>query len=370
MHPDEAALLKAVCAAPDDDLPRLVYADWLDEHDRPHRAEFIRCQIELAKLKRDSKRRRRLAFRCRELLDTAKDQLHNLPETITPEPWYFRRGFVEALEIDDTDLETDAAAAFRTVPVRRLRVTHDLEIDHLKLVPTGNSLTAIDLIGGTIVDADLISLSRMKRFPHLTELGLMCCELDDEAARVLCDRPFFQNLTALRVGGNPFTDAGRQLLRDHFGDRVSFTCERDPDYLYTFDKDESRLSVGFGRDHTQLLLLAGGERERLAVFDHAGNLIRFEEREGTNDGSCDAESKWLAKYGGEQATIRVKRFKFPNGIGIEDFNWWAEELEDSTSMERARYHDMVGGWLDEGQFRWTWVNDDMWLDRSGEVTDS
>ena len=47
---DEAAFLAAVRAAPDDDLPRLVYADWLDEHGEADRAEFIRVQCELAGL--------------------------------------------------------------------------------------------------------------------------------------------------------------------------------------------------------------------------------------------------------------------------------------------------------------------------------
>lgn len=32
-------------AAPNDDLPRLIYADWLDEHGEPERAEFIRAMI-------------------------------------------------------------------------------------------------------------------------------------------------------------------------------------------------------------------------------------------------------------------------------------------------------------------------------------
>jgi uncharacterized protein (TIGR02996 family) len=31
---DDAALLAAICAEPDDDTPRLAYADWLDEQDR------------------------------------------------------------------------------------------------------------------------------------------------------------------------------------------------------------------------------------------------------------------------------------------------------------------------------------------------
>jgi len=52
MHPDEAALFAAICDAPDDDAPRLIYADWLDEHGDPERAEFIRIQCRLAEFQR------------------------------------------------------------------------------------------------------------------------------------------------------------------------------------------------------------------------------------------------------------------------------------------------------------------------------
>ena len=52
---DEAALLRAIAAHPDEDTPRLAYADWLDEHGNPtNRAAFIRGQIELSRLKDDS----------------------------------------------------------------------------------------------------------------------------------------------------------------------------------------------------------------------------------------------------------------------------------------------------------------------------
>ena len=43
---EEAALLRAVLGRPDDDVPRLVLADWLDEHGQPERAEFVRVQCE------------------------------------------------------------------------------------------------------------------------------------------------------------------------------------------------------------------------------------------------------------------------------------------------------------------------------------
>ncbi len=47
---DRAALLTAICATPDDDTARLVYADWLDEHGEAKRAAHIRAQIESHRL--------------------------------------------------------------------------------------------------------------------------------------------------------------------------------------------------------------------------------------------------------------------------------------------------------------------------------
>ena len=39
---DRNAFYQAIWAAPDDDLPRMVFADWLDEHDDPDAAAFLR----------------------------------------------------------------------------------------------------------------------------------------------------------------------------------------------------------------------------------------------------------------------------------------------------------------------------------------
>ncbi len=45
---ESEALLQAIIENPDADLPRLVYADWIEEHGSDsERAEFIRVQIEL-----------------------------------------------------------------------------------------------------------------------------------------------------------------------------------------------------------------------------------------------------------------------------------------------------------------------------------
>lgn len=45
-----APFIRAILNSPDDDLPRLVFADWLDEHGDPARAEFIRLQIEFSRI--------------------------------------------------------------------------------------------------------------------------------------------------------------------------------------------------------------------------------------------------------------------------------------------------------------------------------
>lgn len=47
---DHDAFLRTICENPLDDAPRLIYADWLEERGEGERAEFIRCQIELARM--------------------------------------------------------------------------------------------------------------------------------------------------------------------------------------------------------------------------------------------------------------------------------------------------------------------------------
>src|SRR3954452_6679514 len=46
---DHDALVRAVCAHPDDDTPRLIYADFIEEHGEADRAAFVRAQVELAR---------------------------------------------------------------------------------------------------------------------------------------------------------------------------------------------------------------------------------------------------------------------------------------------------------------------------------
>ena len=56
LDPQEAAFLRGVSEDPDDDAPRLIFADWLDEHGRADKAAFVRLEVELSRLPQSSER--------------------------------------------------------------------------------------------------------------------------------------------------------------------------------------------------------------------------------------------------------------------------------------------------------------------------
>jgi uncharacterized protein (TIGR02996 family) len=64
----ERGFWHSILEAWEDDTPRLIYADWLDDHDRAERAEIIRAQCAAARLPKDDPRRTELDQRARDLL--------------------------------------------------------------------------------------------------------------------------------------------------------------------------------------------------------------------------------------------------------------------------------------------------------------
>ncbi|MEO2091899.1 MAG: TIGR02996 domain-containing protein [Gemmataceae bacterium] len=85
---DRQALLKAILAAPDDDLPRLVFADWLEENGTSDadaaRAEFIRLGcLSKAKLKITSAETKWIDANWRRLLPSV---IAAAPKRVKPQP--------------------------------------------------------------------------------------------------------------------------------------------------------------------------------------------------------------------------------------------------------------------------------------------
>src|SRR5262249_2208085 len=100
---EEGAFFRAVIEAPDDDPPRLVYADWLDDRAWPGdvaRAEFIRLSVRLSRTEGlPPEERATLARRESDLLQSHREKwLQHLPLYI--DEAVFVRGFVERIRIN------------------------------------------------------------------------------------------------------------------------------------------------------------------------------------------------------------------------------------------------------------------------------
>jgi uncharacterized protein (TIGR02996 family) len=148
----EQAFLADICANPDDDTPRLVFADWLTERDGlgdSMRAEFIRVQCRLAAL--DAVRPLitlpsqldrfvnvyALLQRERQLLSQVRDCCHeewcSWAEAVGQLPlwwhaWEFRRGFVECITLKAADWCRYAERLLATQPIREITLTTRLQI--------------------------------------------------------------------------------------------------------------------------------------------------------------------------------------------------------------------------------------------------
>src|SRR5262249_3701076 len=118
------AFLQDILARPDDDAPRLIYADWLEDNGDPQRAQFIRLQIELANLPMKDPQRKTLEERERTLLDrhgSAWRAATAIPAKFTLAE--FTRGFVEAVAAPSAEaFVRSAEQLFAAAPIRVVRI--------------------------------------------------------------------------------------------------------------------------------------------------------------------------------------------------------------------------------------------------------
>jgi uncharacterized protein (TIGR02996 family) len=124
---DRDALLRAICTDPDDDTPRLVFADWLQEHGDEDRAEFVRAQVRHAALLRNAAPdANNLAGRARGHWERHKREwLAELPR-VAGVTWHdaFFRGMVECATVSsDAVLVRNAATVFGQ-PLRHLVIDY------------------------------------------------------------------------------------------------------------------------------------------------------------------------------------------------------------------------------------------------------
>lgn len=123
--PGYEPFLRAICAEPDDDTVRLVYADWLQENGQPERAEFIRLQIAFEGRRAAPPRNRVLFARYRAACRTASRWRNELPRIVGVRwPGEFRRGFAHEIAVSDANqLVRNREAVFGAAPIDTMSIT-------------------------------------------------------------------------------------------------------------------------------------------------------------------------------------------------------------------------------------------------------
>lgn len=237
----EKAFLADVAEHPDDDAPRLVYADWLQDNGDPDRAEFIRVQVELARrrLTGGAERRKELKKRQKALFgEHGKRWASALGKWCGADLVYWRRGFPDAANVSG-DLTAVAAElpGILTAPITNLNVTlMSVRRGEGKALAAHSGLARLRRLwmyssGATLDRApgaapceremaallrsehltNLASLSAIQlcvgesglkaliELPRLHELHLYASGVGEEPARAICGSPLAARLTELRL---------------------------------------------------------------------------------------------------------------------------------------------------------------------------
>jgi uncharacterized protein (TIGR02996 family) len=233
---EEKAFMDEIAASPDDDAPRLVFADWLEERGDP-RAELIRLQCEMPKLE-DYKARRALQVRVDELLK------ENYPRWSRPLRQYvgklgFRRGMPEHVSGKVAQFMKNAERIFEVPTIRSAKLNtlkpvlddfvkcSDLSkltrlslnscnigaarMETLASCPYLEQLIWFDLGNNAIGPRGMKALTAMS-LPNLRWLGLDGGRLGLRGAELLAGWPLLEQLTGLGLIGNDFDDASYAAL--------------------------------------------------------------------------------------------------------------------------------------------------------------
>src|SRR5262249_47580355 len=155
--PHERAFLDDVVAHPEDDGPRLVFADWLDDHAQPHRAEFIRLQCRLASMDEYDPERLPLEQREADLLAVrGAGGPPPVPTWAQVNPYAFRRGFLDRISVTATDLLKRGAGLFAVAPVTDLQICNVRDkMPQVAASPLLGRLIALDFDDRDLSAADL-----------------------------------------------------------------------------------------------------------------------------------------------------------------------------------------------------------------------
>jgi uncharacterized protein (TIGR02996 family) len=198
---DADRFLATIIATPDDDAPRLVFADWLEEHGDADRAEFIRLQIAVSREPSAEPRRR-----ADELLAANRSRwmIPGIPGVQS-----FHRGFVEHLHISADDLIIHADRIGTAAPIVGLRLSAAADRTvRIMLIPWLARLRRLEILNDAI-GPRLPIWFRPGAFPELRSLDLRNNRLWAEHVGTLAILAAnLPKLERLNLSGNPLGDEG------------------------------------------------------------------------------------------------------------------------------------------------------------------
>ncbi len=209
------AFLEAIAESPDDDTPRLVYADWLEDHRQPQRAAFIRVQCQLAKLAADDPGRAELKKQQQELLGRHQTAwLAALPK-LPGVTWdaVFRRGFVAGVRVEGAGtFLKHAAALFRAAPFWSLEVWKARGVGALAASPWLGRLRRLCVRNSRVGPRGAAELARSPHLAGLSALVLSGTDIEAEGVRALVSSPHLKRLSDLDLAGNDLYDEGPEVV--------------------------------------------------------------------------------------------------------------------------------------------------------------
>lgn len=242
------AFLRAIFDAPEDDTPRLVYADFLQENGEDDRAEFIRVQCEIARLRDaggEDVRLRELFWREVEIAERSSvpptlqftrgfkpasdDMLLPLDELNDAEGWrrytvHVRPEFFGARRVKLCRGRIAAGEPFDVLfgSVALARVTElDLNGDEIEEEKTDDSPFTPFRLEPVITTAGVEALVQHRGVRKITSLVLTNNNLDNDAARALVKSPYLDNLKRLQLlEGNRLRGKVWQQVIERFGEDV------------------------------------------------------------------------------------------------------------------------------------------------------
>jgi uncharacterized protein (TIGR02996 family) len=203
------ALLRAINDDPDDDLPRLAYADYLEEHGGAKdlaRAELIRAQVVLARLGEGDGQAGALRQRERELLAAHGPAWRAALPTLPGITWgKFERGFVSCVEACNATSFCDSADnIFEAAPVQSVLLRGIRGADRFGAVRGLTQVRVLEVSGCKVSAVNLARLLGPPQFGRLLALRLRQCRLAADAAAVLAAAPSLQHLSELYIVACPY----------------------------------------------------------------------------------------------------------------------------------------------------------------------